>query len=426
VKRRKLVTAIAVTAAMGLALGVSGVANARVKSQDVRGITDDEVLVGGLGPAFPFKDFGGETGVLARFELENQSGGVNGRELMYVGWGDDANSADTNLAEARRLVEQEGVAALVPVLSPNYLSAAEYAEQQHVPAFGWGISLGFCETKYAFAFSGCLTPAPPVKVASNTWGSLIDQYFQDQGEADGADGKTAAVISEDNDSGRSGKVVIVATAEAVGMEIVYDESSLPPPDPAPVSDFSPYVSELMEADGGEPPDVIFLVISQDNLQGGFQLALNDAGYDGLATNAVLYSPLAANLVANGSVLTQFTTPEGAADVPAVQEFVDAVEAVAPGEPINQPTIAAYLAADMFIQALKKAGKNPTPEKIQKAAAKMTYEVEGFVGPTKYPKGFKAGTPCGQLVASDGTEWSIQVPFQCFTNIKIPSLKPVKY
>ncbi len=425
-KRRKLVTALAVTAVMGLALGVSGVANANVKSQEVRGITDDEVLVAGLGPAYPFKDFGGETGVKARFELENQKGGVFGRELTYLEWADDANSADTNLSEVRRLVEQEGVAALVPVLSPNYLSAAEYAEQQHVPAFGWGISRGFCETKYAFGFSGCLTPAPPVKVASNTWGSLIDQYFKDQGDPKGADGKTAAVISEDNDSGRSGKVVIVGTAEAVGMEIVYDESSLPPPDPAPVTDFTPYVSELMTANDGEQPDVIFLVISQDNLQGGFQVALNDAGFDGVATNAVLYSPLATALVKGGSVLTQFSTPEAAADVPAVQEFLDAVEAIAPGEAVNQPTIAGYIAADMFIQALKKAGKNPTPEKIQKAASKMTYAIDGFVGPTKYPKGFKAGTPCGQLVASDGTEWSIQVPFQCFTNIKIPSLKPIKY
>ena len=91
------------------------------------------------------------------------------------------------------------------------------------------------------------------------------------------------------------------------------------------------------------------------------------------------------------MLTQFATPEAAAD--------DACGAGvrrrgrggrAPGEVINQPTIAGYLAADMFIQALKKAGKNPTPETIQKAAAKLTYEIEGFVGPTKYPKGFKVG------------------------------------
>ena len=421
-KRRRVVAVVAITAVLGLALaGGGGTAQA---GGEVRGVTDDEILVAGLGPAYPFKDFGGETGVKARFEVENQKGGVNGRELRYLEWADDQNSADTNLAETRRLVEQEGVLALVPVLSPNYLSAAEYAEQQHVPAFGWGISRGFCETKYAFGFSGCLTPPKP-KIASNTWGGLIDQAFKDQGEADGAKGKTAAVISEDNDSGRSGKVVIVATAEAVGMEIVYDESSLPPPDPAPVTDFSPYVNELMTANDGEPPDVIFLVISQDNLQGGFQTALADAGFEGISTNAVLYSPLATALVKGGSVLTQFSTPEAAADVPAVQEFIDAVEAVAPGEPINQPTIASYLAADMFIQALKAAGKNPTPEKVQKAAAKMTFEIEGFFGPTKYPKGFKAGTPCGQLVASDGTEWSIQVPFQCFQNINVKTLKEIK-
>jgi ABC-type branched-subunit amino acid transport system substrate-binding protein len=425
VKRRKLLTAVAVAATLALALSVSGVASARVPQQDVRGVTDDEILVGGLGPDFPFKQFGGETGVKARFKLENDKGGVFERQLTYVGWGDDNNSSDTNLAEVRRLVEQEGVFALVPVLTPNYLQAATFAEQQHVPAFGWGISAGFCETKYAFAFSGCLVPPKP-KIASNTWGALIDQYLKDQGDPKGAKGKTAAIISEDNDSGRSGKVVIVATAKAVGMKVVYDESSLPPPDPAPVADFSPYVNELMTSNNGEPPDVIFLVISQDNLQGGFQTALADAGFDGVSTNAVLYSPLATALVKGGSVLTQFATPEAADDTPAVQEFVDAVEAVAPGEVINQPTIAAYIAADMFIAALKKAGKNLTPEKLQKAAAKLTYGIEGFVGPTKYPKGFTAGTPCGQLVNSDGTDWTVSVPFQCFTNINVKTLKPIKY
>jgi branched-chain amino acid transport system substrate-binding protein len=210
------------------------------------------------------------------------------------------------------------------------------------------------------------------------------------------------------------------------MKVVFDESTVPPPDPAPVADFSPYVNEIMTSNDGGPPDVIFLVTSQDTLQGGLQIAVDQAGFEGLSTNAVLYAPQAAALVANGTVLTQFSTPEAAAEEPAVQEFVDAVEAFAPGEPINQPTISGYLAADMFIQAVKKAGKDPTPEKIQAAAAKLTYEIPGFFGPTKYPKGFKFGTPCGELVGSDGQEWSVVVPFQCFTNINVKTLKPVKY
>ena len=57
-----------------------------------RGVTDDEIHVGGLGPAFPFKDFGGEVGAQARFKVENDNGGVNGRKINYVGWGDDNNS----------------------------------------------------------------------------------------------------------------------------------------------------------------------------------------------------------------------------------------------------------------------------------------------------------------------------------------------
>jgi branched-chain amino acid transport system substrate-binding protein len=424
VRRTKLVALAAVTAAV-VALASVGVAGADARRQST-GITDDEITVAGLGPNNPYKQFGADTGAMARFKVENDNGGVNARTINYLGWTDDGNSPDTNLQETRRLIQQEGVAALVPVMTPWFLEGAEFAEQQGIPAFGWGISAGFCESKFAFGFSGCLTPPPPVKIASNTWGSLVDEYFQDQGEEQGAEGKTAAVIAEDNDSGKSGVKVIAATAESVGMDVVYEKASMPAAEGGtPVSDFSPYINDIMtSADGGQP-DVAFIVISQNNLL-GFAPALDAAGFEGLQTNAVLYSPQAAAIVKGDVVLTQFATPEAASDTPTVQEFVDAVEAVDPEAIINQPTIAGYISADMFIQALKKAGKNPTSESIQKAAAKLSYSIKGMVGPTKYPKGFKQGTPCGQLSESDGTEFSVAVPFQCFTNINVNTLKPIKY
>ncbi|MEX2253880.1 MAG: ABC transporter substrate-binding protein [Acidimicrobiia bacterium] len=413
-------------AATVVALAGVSVAGADVRQQSA-GITDDEITVAGLGPNNPYKQFGADTGAKARFKLENDKGGVNGRMINYLGWSDDGNSADTNLQETQRLIQQEQVAAIVPVLSPWYLEGAEFAEQQGVPAFGWGISAGFCETTFAFGFSGCLTPKPPVKVASNTWGGLIDEYFISQGEEQGAEGKTAAVIAEDNDSGKSGVKVIAATAKAVDMDVVYEKASMPAAEGGtPVSDFSPYINDIMTSADGDQPDVVFVVISQNNLL-GFAPALDAAGFDGLSTNAVLYSPQAAAIVKGDFILTQFATPEAADTTPAVQEFVDAVDAVkAPDEVINQPTIAGYLAADMFIAALKKAGKNPTSKSIQKAAAKITYSQKGFVGPTKYPKGFKAGTPCGQLSESDGTAFTVAVPFQCFQNINVNTLRPIKY
>jgi ABC-type branched-subunit amino acid transport system substrate-binding protein len=424
VRRTKLIALAAVTAAV-VALASVGVAGADAPRQNT-GITDDEITVAGLGPNNPYKQFGADTGAMARFKVANDDGGVNGRTINYIGWTDDGNSPDTNLQETRRLIQQEGVAALVPVMTPWFLEGAEFAEQQGIPAFGWGISAGFCESKFAFGFSGCLTPPPPVKIASNTWGSLIDEYFQSQGEQQGAEGKTAAVIAEDNDSGKSGVKVIAATAKAVDMDVVYEKASMPAAEGGtPVSDFSPYINDIMtSADGGQP-DVVFVVISQNNLL-GFAPALDAAGFEGLQTNAVLYSPQAAAIITDDFVLTQFATPEAAADTPTVQEFVDAVEAVDPEAVINQPTIAGYIAADMFIAALEKAGKNPTPESIQKAAAKMTYSIEGMVGPTKYPKGFKQGTPCGQLAESTGDAFNVAVVFSCFQNINVNTLKPIKY
>jgi ABC-type branched-subunit amino acid transport system substrate-binding protein len=220
--------------------------------------------------------------------------------------------------------------------------------------------------------------------------------------------------------------VIAATAKAVDMDVVYEKASMPAAEGGtPVSDFSPYINDIMtSADGGQP-DVVFVVISQNNLL-GFAPALDAAGFEGLQTNAVLYSPQAAAIITDDFVLTQFATPEAAADTPTVQEFVDAVEAVDPEAVINQPTIAGYIAADMFIAALEKAGKNPTPESIQKAAAKMTYSIEGMVGPTKYPKGFKQGTPCGQLAESTGDAFNVAVAFSCYQNINVNTLKIIKY
>jgi branched-chain amino acid transport system substrate-binding protein len=422
VKRRKLVVAAAAGAAV-IALASSGIATADVPQQ-ARGVSDDEVTVAGLGSGYPFKDFGGELGAQARFEAENEKGGVNGREINYVGWGDDTSDPSTNLAEARRLVQQEGVFALVPVLTQDF-QAGDFLEQQKVPSFGWGISRPFCTTDYAFGITGCLVPPPPPKVAGDTWGVMIDKHLRDQGDADGTKGKTAAVQTEDNESGHSGLITIGASAEAAGMKVVYSDSSMTPEGGTPVGDYSPFVNDILTSDDGGPPDVVFQVLSQTNVF-GMQAALNDAGYEGLSTNAVLYSPQAAAQMEGVFVFTQWATPEAAPDTPTVQTFVEQIEAVDPDAVINQPTIAGWLAADYFIKALKKAGKNPTPDSLQKAAAALTYQEKGLVGPTKYPKSFDIGAPCGQLSTSDGTSWSIVVPFDCYDNVNVKTLKKVPY
>ena len=54
-------------------------------------------------------------------------------------------------------------------------------------------------------------------------------------------------------------------------------------------------------------------------------------------------------------------------------------------PIGQGTLGGYFSADVFIAAVKKAGKNLTPESFAKVIEKFTYQIDGVIGPTKYPQ-----------------------------------------
>ena len=127
---------------------------------------------------------------------------------------------------------------------------------------------------------------------------------------------------------------------------------------------------------------------------------------------------------NNSVFTQFSVPEDAGNA-AMQQIVSKLKA-AGATTITQGMLSAYFSGDSFVQVLKKVGKNLTPEAVAKATANFTYQVPGVVGPTKYPAAKVQGAPCGTLVFSDGTAWSIQVPYACYQNFNYKTGKVLKY
>lgn len=402
-RTRKVVVALVAVATVAAA-SLAGAGSAGAQGS-VRGVTGTEIKVSGLGVANLYGD--GNKAAQARFDLAAKNKEIpGGRKIVSVGFADDKQTADINTQEVRRLVDQERVFAIVPAITP--MLTGTYVNQQKVPVVGWGIAAGYCEptNKYAFGFTGCLVANPP-KYPGNTWGELVNAQLQGQGKG-GAKGKTAAVVTEDSDSGKSGVVTISATAEAVGMKVVYQKTALPAP-PATVSDYSPYVQDIMTSNGGQPPDVVFLVLTSQNVI-GLGRALGQAGFKGLQTNAVAYDPRLVQLANGWSPFTQFATPE--APAPAMKEIVSTLQA-AGVTLISQPVLAGYFAADMFVQIIKKVGKNLTPERFQKVAAKFKYSIPDVVGETVYPASFKAGAPCGQLATSDGTKYTVTAPYACY-------------
>jgi branched-chain amino acid transport system substrate-binding protein len=420
VKRRRWIAASAVAAVVGAiaSTGVMAVGTAGAGSRtDARGVTATSINVAGLGAGPNFSGPELKIGATARFQVENNKGGVFGRKINYVESADDKSDPNTDLTEAQRLVQQDQVFAVVPTLTP-VLQSSTFLTQQHVPFFGWGIDAGFCKNPYAFGFTGCIVPPADgsIPTTGTTWGALAAKALK------GSKGKTAAVIAEDLDTGKTGAIVIGSQAKMAGFKVVYQKNPIPA-NPPP-GDYSPYVQALMTSNAGKPPDVIFVTTAFSNVL-GLSKALITAGYQGLLTNAVAYDPRLVAGVKGQTVFTQFDIPEDTSNA-TMQQITTNIKAVAGGAPITQGTLAAYFSADAFVAALKKAGKNLTPEGMAKAMGSMTYQVPGIVGPTKYPVAQTQGAPCGLLTQSDGTKYTIAVPYSCYQDYNYKTGKILKY
>jgi ABC-type branched-subunit amino acid transport system substrate-binding protein len=360
------------------------------------GVTATSIKVGGLGYSYLYGD--ADIGAKARFQRANDSGGVNGRTIDYLGLTDDGGDPNLGTQGATKLVQQDGVFAVVPTITPD-LSAAKYLVQHQVPYFGWALSSNFCGNEYGFGFNGCLVPKG---VASNAWGTLVTKAY-------GAPGRSAAIVTENTPSGQYQLASLTAGAKSATLNVVYSQSSLTTPSTA---DFGAVVKEILASNGGKSPDSIFVVGNVSNVL-GMQQALSGTGFLGLFTNQLGYSP---NLVApavGSYVMIQTAPTESAATNPAVTQMIADVQKVAPGQPITQAVAAGYWSADLFLAAVKKAGKHLTPARLLKAAnTKFTYEVADTVGPTTFPAAHSKPTPCGALVTSNGTAYSVKVPYTC--------------
>ncbi len=402
-KRKKQWGAVAVAAAIVVALMASTAisAGAGVKAAGTtRGVTSKSIKVGAL---VSQQVFGASVdGAKARFARENAKGGVFGRKIDLATIGDDKFDPTTNVQVSRQLVTADQVFAIVPVVT-IVLGSGDYLAQQKVPFVGWGISPQFCGNKYGYGFTGCVSPSVPK--FSNPFMPLA------AAKALGKDpkGLTVALQAEDTDAAKSGNATLAAGAESLGMKIVYNKANIPAP-PATTGDFTPFVQDIMTSNGGKAPDIVLLLLASIPSTLGLQKGLQDAGFKGPMVNTQTYDAQLAAPSKGGSVYVQFGAFETASTVPGVKQMVaDMTKAnVTP----SVLSAVGYLSADMFIAALKKAGKNLTVESFQKAAGKLKYNVKNLVGPTTFPKDSVAPGTCGTLVTSNGTGYDVTVPYFC--------------
>jgi branched-chain amino acid transport system substrate-binding protein len=405
--RNRIFVAVAACAALvGSVVVTTGAAGARIGSQ-AASISSDEIKVGGL---IETQFAGSDVGARARIADENAKGGVNGRKITYVAGQTYAQgNTAAALAEGQRLVQQEGVAAILPALTS--VPPAQFLQQQKIPTFSWNITPLGWDTPWYFGITGSLVaPFPKSAPGSASLPDMLGKQYKDEGTASGGKGKTIAIIGSDDASAKSGVEQASKTFKVSGYKVTYAKGAFSLT--TPTTDYTPFVQAIMTSNGGNPPDIAYLVASFNDVQ-GLAKGLRQAGFQGIIVNPTTYDPRIVKAAETLEVYTQWATPETAGDNPNMKKVVDSIQKQDPKATLSLGTLAGWFTADMFIQALKAAGKNVTTSSIQKAASKMTYQVKDVVGPTTYPAAYTLGTSCAQLAKSNGTAYSVVVPYGCY-------------
>jgi ABC-type branched-subunit amino acid transport system substrate-binding protein len=401
---RRAVVGVVLFALIG-AVSASGATAADSKLTVVRGVSPTSIKVGGLGDTLRYA--GANIGAKARFTRENAAGGVNGRTFDYIGFRDDQGTGASNQQVGAQLVDQDQVFAVVPTITAD-LGAAKTFIDEKVPYFGWAISSNFCGNTYGFGFTGCLFP-PGGQTTSNAWGVLVKQALAQ------VPTPAAVVLTENTPSGQVVLASLAAGVKSAGITVAAATSNLPVP---AVGDYDSLANGVLNANDGKPPDAVFVVGGYSNIV-AVQAALRAGGYTGLFTDTIEYDP---DLVASSTataVMLQTAAVETAPTNPAMQQLVTDVHAVAPDLPIDLSVVAGYWSADLFIAAVKRAGKNLTVAGLLKGANKgFTYTVPSTVGPTNFPAAHNEPTPCGSLVRSDGSAYTALVPYTCGKVVKV--------
>ena len=399
--RSRLIGGAALLVVAGL---VAGATTAQAAS--IRGFDGTTIRVASLGIKGQIPSV--EWGAKARIKRFNDNNEIKGIKLDYVEFADDKQDPATALSEARRLVTDQKVFAIVGDISAS--NPVSYFKQQQVPYFGYAFDSTYCthkpdKTLWGFGFGGCLTPDKPKVMPDNA--TKLLKYSQ---EKSGKAHPTMAVFSSDTQSGR-GVVNTGQLYKGAGFKVVFAKGIVPPP---PVSDYTPYVQQLLTSNKGKAPDVISCQLAIDciPIYKGL-LANNYTGvyYHSLVSDALLEA-MKGSVAATGWANFNDATP-------ARDRLKADVAAVNPDQALDIGIAAGYFSTDMFISALKKVAKKGTshitPANVRKAASTQTWRIKGLVGPTKYPAATVKSTPaCNTLLYDDGTAWKTVTPFSCST------------
>jgi ABC-type branched-subunit amino acid transport system substrate-binding protein len=383
------------------------------------GGSKSSIVVGGVAQ---LADYSGiADGFNARIAQFNKAGGIDGHKIQFLGVQDDGGSPTTDQSIVQKLVEEDHVDVVAPLVSEVFSpSGSTFLTQHKVPFFGWAIAPNWCNESYAFSADGCLILSNG-QVSLATGGALAT-YLKSIGKK--ASGTTVAIVNGDIPTAAASGTYEAGLFEAAGFKVVFNKGIVPINGAS--TNYTPYVDQIEASN----PGVVFLSLDFASAA-GLSAAFTAAGYKGILYSPVGYSegllqaePSIKAALQGEVVDSEFPAAED--NSAAVKGIESALKAIGKTEPLGLGASIGYYDADMLVQMLQNAAKKRKPltgAGITAAAnSGFTYKVgaKGGACSETFPTAHIVGTVGITLMQVEGAQYKLKVPYTCFKNVKAPS------
>lgn len=333
-----------------------------VGSAYAQGVTKTSILIGQSSPfSGSNKELGEDIreGLQAYFKQINDAGGVNGRTLELVAL-DDANDAKRSAENARILIEQRGVLALVGYASATLsLPALPYVEKAKI------------------AFIGPFTGAEPMRAfrrnVYNIRASYADELEKIVDFYTTTGMKKFSVIHYDDAVGKENLTAVETALARRGLKAASIGTLK-----RNQTDLGVAVADVVKA----APDVV-IATTLYKTTGDFIKGARKAGSSAqfASTSFVGASALATELGDQGMgvVVAQVVPPYSRASIQVVREYQAAIAKAVGKKDYSFTSLESYIGAKVLVEGIRRAGTNPTREGLMKALDGMqNFNVGGYV------------------------------------------------
>ena len=291
-------------------------------------------------------------GIRAYFDLVNAAGGVNGRQLRLVTRDDDLN-AQKMVALTKELIADKDVLALVGFLNSGGLTELAKA---NIPG------------EAGIAMIAPLQGNKNIVGADNFFpfrSGYTDEVTALVAEAKNTQKKRVAIFYYNTAFGPPMSQFAQTTAKNQGLEVVANVGVEVAPDKFDAN-MKAAVLEVAKTN----PDAVF-VISAGRFANEFVKQFRDTPAGGAqlyAMSVILAEDVvkaAGAAKARGMVIAQATPFPFSPTLPLIAEFQRVMKQYAPNEGISFSSLEGFIGAKITVEALKRAGPNPTRDKIVK-------------------------------------------------------------